>query len=236
MVADARSAARAVIKDQGVEALTLAEVARRVGVTPAALYRHFEDPPLADIVRQAAREVTAEITDLLQTTVDAQEENDYAARLVEPARAFRLWALANRQEFALLFGTPTAAAGSAQVDVTSDWVRRLAGVWGPEFVKLWAARPYPILDDDELDARLRPQLAEYRRATGVEIPLGALVVMLSCWRSIYGAVALEVFDQFAPLITDHEPMFELLMQDLMTVLGLVADYHPPTVVRLAGAG
>ncbi|MFD0782655.1 TetR/AcrR family transcriptional regulator [Micromonospora azadirachtae] len=236
MVADVRAAARAVIKTQGVETLTLAEVARRVGVTPAALYRHFEDPPLADIVRQAAREVTAEITGLLQSVADAQPEDDYAARVVEPSRAFRRWALAHRREFALLFGTPTAAAGSAQVDVTSDWVRRLAGVWGPEFVKLWAARPYRILDDSELDARLREQLAAYRAATGVDIPLGALVVMLSCWRSIYGAVALEVFDHFAPMITDHGPMFELLMRDLVTTLGLGADYRPPDGALPAHSG
>ncbi|MBQ0906976.1 TetR/AcrR family transcriptional regulator [Micromonospora sp. U21] len=223
-----RIAARDVIKTQGVEALTLAEIARRVGVTAAALYRYFEDPPLADIVRQTARDLTAELTSELQATVDAQDPDDLAARTIEPSRVFRRWALANRQEFALLFGTPTTAAGSAQVDVTSDWVKQLAGVWGPEFVRLWAARSYPILSDDELDPSLRKQLAEYRSATGVDIPLGALVVMLSCWRSIYGAVALEVFDHFAPMITDQEPMFELMMRDLLTTMGLHSEYRPPS--------
>ncbi|GAA4234404.1 hypothetical protein FHR32_002960 [Streptosporangium album] len=71
-------------------------------------------------------------------------------------------------------------------------------------------------------------MAAYRGATGLDMPLGALVVFLSAWRSIYGAVALEVFDHFAPLITDQEPMFELLMGDLLTRLGLAAEYRAPT--------
>ncbi|WP_051865781.1 TetR/AcrR family transcriptional regulator [Streptomyces griseus] len=225
MSKDIRAVAREVITQQGVEALTLAEIARRIGVTPAALYRHFDD--LADIVRHTARDIVAELAAQLRAAVAAEDETDLAARMITPSRVFRQWSLANRQEFSLLFGTPTAAAGTAQKDLTGEWIRELAAVWGPEFVRLWATRPYPVLPDDQLDPRLRVQIADYRAATGVELPLGALVVMLSCWRSMYGQIALEVFDHFAPLITDQEPMFELLMQELATRMGLGAEYRPP---------
>lgn len=226
MSEDVRAAARDIIATHGVDALSLAEIARRVRVTPAALYRHFDD--LADIVRHTARDIVADLARELQDAVDAERETDFAARLIAPSRVFRRWALVHREEFNLLFGTPTAAAGDAQTDMTSEWVRQLAGVWGPVFVQLWDACPYPIMADNELDPLLREQMAEYRAATGVEMPLGALVVMLSCWRSIYGQVALEVFEHFAPLITDQEPMFELLMRELMSRMGLGAEYRPPT--------
>ncbi|MFI9025604.1 TetR/AcrR family transcriptional regulator [Streptomyces sp. NPDC053560] len=226
MSEDVRAVAREIITKDGVEALSLAEIARRVGVTPAALYRHFDD--LADIVRHTARDIVTELTGELRAAVDAEEQTDYAARMIAPSRVFRRWSLAHRQEFSLLFGTPTTAAGDAHGDLTSEWVRELAGVWGRVFMQFWAARPYPILADGELAPALRRQMAAYRAATGVDMPLGALVVMLSCWRSIYGQVALEVFDHFAPLVPGgQEPMFELLMQELMARMGLAEDYRPP---------
>jgi hypothetical protein len=151
----------------------------------------------------------------------------FALRMIEPSRTFRRWALAHRHEFSLLFGTPSAAAGPAHIEMTSEWVRRLSSVWGPVFMDLWAVQPYTIRSDDELDPRLLRQLNAYRADTGVELPPGALVVMLSCWRSIYGQVALEVFEHFAPLMTDQEPMFELLMVDLVSGMALGDQYRPP---------
>lgn len=223
MSGEVRAAARRIINEQGAEALTLAEVARRVGVTPAALYRHFDD--LADIVRSTAADIVAELTAALQQSVADSPENDLASRLIAPCRTFRSWSLRNRAEFSLLFGTPTMAAGDAHVELTNTWVSQLSSVWGPVFLRLWSEQPFPVLTDEDLDPLLRRQLSNYRDATGVELPLGALVVFLACWRSIYGAVALEVFEHFAPLIADQGPMFEILMQDLMTRLGL--PYRPP---------
>ena len=174
MLEEVRAAAREIIRAEGVEALTLAEIARRVGVTPAALYRYFETAPWR-ISSGRPR-----VRSLLNSPASCRRRSTRRTRTILPdvrlsLHVFRRWALAHQQEFALLFGTPTSAAGEAQFDVTSDWVRQLAGVWGPEFVRLWAARPYPILTDDELDPRLREQLAEYRTATGVDIPLGRAV-------------------------------------------------------------
>ncbi|MFJ6383642.1 TetR/AcrR family transcriptional regulator [Kitasatospora sp. NPDC092039] len=69
---------------RGVDALSLAEIARRVRVTPAALYRHFEN--LADIVRHPARDIVADLALELQAAVDAEPATDLASRLIAPSR------------------------------------------------------------------------------------------------------------------------------------------------------
>ncbi|WP_030809032.1 TetR/AcrR family transcriptional regulator [Streptomyces sp. NRRL S-337] len=227
MSAEVRSAARRVIAHQGVDALTLAEIARRVGVTPAALYHHFEGG-LPEIVYQVAEDIVDELVQALQSAAASHPEANFAMRMIEPVRALRSWAITHQPEFNLLFGTPSAAAGDAHGELTSAWVRRLAAVWGPVFVQLWAERPYPVLAEDEMDPRLRQQMLDYRKDTGVDLPPGAMVVMLSCWRSLYGQIALEVFGHFAPLFSDQEPMFELLMQELVRGMGLEDQYQPPT--------
>ncbi|MFC8877202.1 TetR/AcrR family transcriptional regulator [Streptomyces ardesiacus] len=227
MSAEVRSAARQIITRQGVDAVTLAEVARRVGVTPAALYHHFEGG-LPDIVYQVAEDIVDDLVRTLQSAADAHPEDNFAMRMIEPVRALRSWAITHQPEFNLLFGTPSAAAGDAHAELTSAWVRRLAGVWGPIFVQLWTERRFPVLAEDEMDPRLRQQMLDYGADTGVDLPPGAMVVMLNCWRSLYGQIALEVFGHFAPLFSDQEPMFELLMQELVRGMGLGDQYQPPT--------
>ncbi|MFI1735222.1 TetR/AcrR family transcriptional regulator [Streptomyces acidicola] len=226
MSAEVRSAARNIVTHQGVEALTLAEIARRVGVTPAALYHHFPRG-LPDIVYQVAEDIVDDLVRDLQAAAGSHPQDNFAMRMIQPTRAFRTWAITHSREFNLLFGTPSVVAGDAHGELTSSWVRKLAAVWGSIFVQLWATRPYSVLADDEMDPRLRQQMEDYRADTGVDLPPGAMVVMLNCWRSIYGQVALEVFGHFAPLFTDQEPMFELLMQDLVGGMGLKGQYQPP---------
>ncbi|MFB9388273.1 hypothetical protein ACFPM3_30460 [Streptomyces coeruleoprunus] len=72
-------------------------------------------------------------------------------------------------------------------------------------VELWTERPFPILDEDGMDPRLRQQMLDYRADTGVDLPPGALVVMLSCWRSLYGQIALEVFGHLPPFSLIRNP-------------------------------
>lgn len=226
MSADVRSAARHIIAHQGVEALTLAEIARRVGVTPAALYHHFKGG-LPEIVYRVAEDIVDDLVQELQSAAGSHPADNFAMRMVEPVRALRRWAITRQSEFNLLFGTPSTAAGEAHAELTSVWVRRLAEVWGPIFVQAWTERRFPVPAEDEMDPRLREQMLAYREDTGVDLPPGALVVMLSCWRSLYGQIALEVFGHFYPLFSDQEPMFELLMQDLLRGMGFEDQYQPP---------
>jgi hypothetical protein len=93
------------------------------------------------------------------------------------------------------------------------------------FVEAWDAGPFPVPADADLPAKLREQLDAFRTATGVQLPVGALQVFLSCWSRLYGMVALEVFGHLQFALIDAEGMFETELADCAGLLGLRI---PPT--------
>ncbi|MEU6814656.1 TetR/AcrR family transcriptional regulator [Streptomyces sp. NPDC046860] len=224
--ADVLAAARLIVVEHGVEALTLTQVAQKVGVTPAALYHHF-DRGLPDILAQVADDIVDDLVAELTEAAGRYAADNFAMRMIAPSRVLRSWAIGRRREFCFLFGTPTEAAGDEYAAVTTRWVLRLAGVWGPAFVELWAVRGYLAPSTHNLEPRLLQQMHEYTTASGLPLPPEAALVMLDCWRALYGQVTLEAFGHFSPLLGDQEPMFEQLMRDIMSNLGLAEQYEAP---------
>jgi AcrR family transcriptional regulator len=88
------------IKRAGVEAFTLREAARSVGVTHAAAYRHFEDKRalLANIAEEGFRALSADLRDA------AQSEGDALERISSIGRAYVRFAFREPARFRVMFG------------------------------------------------------------------------------------------------------------------------------------
>lgn len=88
------------IKREGVEAFTLREAARAVGVTHAAAYRHFEDKRalLANIAEEGFRALSADLREA------AQSEGDALSRLTTIGRAYVRFAFREPARFRVMFG------------------------------------------------------------------------------------------------------------------------------------
>lgn len=78
--------ALAVIDEQGLEGLTLAEVAARAGVAPPSLYKHVSG--LAELRTQASIRVMAEMTDQLARAVMGRSGDDAVAALMRTFREY----------------------------------------------------------------------------------------------------------------------------------------------------
>jgi AcrR family transcriptional regulator len=113
-------AALALVAEQGVEALSVAEAARRTGVSAAAPYRHF--PTRLDLLKataiRAAELLAAELREAVDKTGDPHEQ------LAETARVYVQFVIRHRAGLDLIFderlrvGDPTLAeAGRAVMDV-----------------------------------------------------------------------------------------------------------------------
>jgi len=113
-------AALAVIAEQGVEALSVAEAARRTGVSAAAPYRHF--PTRLDLLKATAARAAELLTADLRAAVE--KAGDPRERLAETARAYVRFVVRHHAGLDLIFderlrvGDPALAeAGRAVMDV-----------------------------------------------------------------------------------------------------------------------
>jgi AcrR family transcriptional regulator len=70
-------AARELIRDKGPTGCTLSEAAKQAGVTPAAVYRHFDGRD--DLIAEAARQGYEIFADLMQFAYDSGKPSDLAA-------------------------------------------------------------------------------------------------------------------------------------------------------------
>jgi len=94
-------AAREVISEHGVEHLSLREVARKLGVSHQAPYRHYpsRDHLLAEVMRRCFQSFAR--------SLDAREHSDEPmADLESLGRQYLSYAAANPLEYRLMFGTP----------------------------------------------------------------------------------------------------------------------------------
>ncbi|ERG69204.1 hypothetical protein HMPREF9336_04348 [Segniliparus rugosus ATCC BAA-974] len=73
-------------------------------MAPAAVYRYFSSQ--AELISALCVDGYAELGDAMAAAVESHAADPADVRFWAAFHAFRRWALANRNEFALLFGTP----------------------------------------------------------------------------------------------------------------------------------
>ena len=216
-----KQTARRILVSEGPEAVSLRAIAREMGMTAPALYRYFSSRE--DLVRHVCGDIFTEIaTDVRAASARAAQESggDVTAKLIAACREFRHWALAHREEFGLLFGTPLPGLEALHNDKIDECALDFAGSWITLFLELWQRHPFPVPADDQIEPGLLPQLERYTGGLGVDLPAGAALTFLRCWVHLYGMVSLEVFGHLHFALDDAAPMFEITLGELADLVGL----------------
>ena len=104
------------IREQGFEAFTLREVARRAKVSHAAPYRHFRDK--ADLAAAIAEEGFGLLDAAMERAAGRQEEA--AARLVAAGAAYVELALRRPEHFRIMFASQIDAAAHPAARAAAD--------------------------------------------------------------------------------------------------------------------
>ncbi|HST65383.1 MAG TPA: TetR/AcrR family transcriptional regulator [Mycobacteriales bacterium] len=225
-VAEIKQTARSILVTEGPDGLSLRAIAREMGMTAPALYRYF--PSREDLVVALIGDLYDEVSDALEAAGERAAKDGAPGQLDAASREFRGWALANRREFELLFGSPMPGLESRDADTddpASQGADRFGQIFGALIARIYLDDPFPIPADEDIAPELRAALESWSAEFPVELPLGAAQVFLSCWIQLYGMVAMEVFGHLRFALPDAEPLFEVELRDLATKLGF-ADRYP----------
>ncbi|MFD7686395.1 TetR/AcrR family transcriptional regulator [Streptomyces sp. NPDC059781] len=214
---EARDEARRLTAAHGVEGLSLSAVARAVGVSPPALYRHFDGRK--GLILAVCEDLTDEFVSAVSAAVRREDPEDLGARLYAATRAVLDWSVAHPAEFDLLMGAGHARL-SAESAVDQVLARRLGGLFGELFGRLWERGGLDFPSDDEIDPALHAQMLAYRRVIGQEFPAGVALLMVTCWRQLYGLLCMSVYSHLATAFDDCVPLFEHMVDDLLALLGV----------------
>lgn len=225
-----RSVARTLLVNHGVQGVTLRAIAREIGITAPALYRYYDS--FEDLIQHVCGDICEDLAAELTVELTAVPADDTPGRVFAVCRGFRYWAIRHPREFSLVFATPTA---SGTADPSDPFARIFLSVTGG----VLATRDLVVPPEPEVPTRLRADLeiflatmVEAIAATGVDVPehvftIGLAYTMLRFWVRLYGQVALEVFGRFPFPVDDAEPLFESMVAELATEVGLAPPVTPP---------
>jgi AcrR family transcriptional regulator len=219
--------ARRLLVSQGSAAITLRAIAREMGMTAPALYRYFGS--YETLIHHVVADIFNELSDYVEAEVERartalepglQRPDRTTVGLITACQAFRRWAIAHPAEFGMIFGTPLPGVDLYHEDPLMECGMRFGGIFMTLFVELWRIRPFPVPGDDEITPEFGEQLARYREQLGTDLPLGVLQTFLRCWVSLYGTVTLEVFGHMRFALDNPAQLFELMLTDLASLIGL----------------
>jgi AcrR family transcriptional regulator len=124
------SAARSLLEEGGLDAVTMAAVGDRVGVRGPSLYKHV--PHRAALIRAIAEAVTADLGRALHRAV---EGDDPRSDLRQAALAYRAFVRSNPNGYGLLFAHLAPELQPDPVNVAQTGrplVEAMAGIVGPD--------------------------------------------------------------------------------------------------------
>lgn len=242
-LAELRRAALDELREHGAVALSLRRVARRMGMSPAGLYRYVSSreelltwliadayDDLADHLLAATGAPDEERCDpdapAPGVPVVAGEDADVADRMRAVALAYRAWSVAYPNRFALLFGDPIPGYEAPVEGPTTAAMTRMGAALGRPLVEAWQrGRLRPLVSEvtDELRERLTPMAAIAADPLPPELPL----TLLLAWGRLHGQVSLEVFGHHAWLFPDGcEELFAADVERMLVDLGVVTGTSP----------
>jgi AcrR family transcriptional regulator len=192
-------AARRHLATDGASGLSLRAIARELGTSSSAVYRYVASrDELLTMLIVAAYDALGTAAETLEAAV---ARDDLAGRWAAACHAVRGWALANPNEYALIYGTPVPGyvAPAATIAPAARVSSVLLGILHDAAV----GRLAPAPAEDDVPPGDREALAPARSIVGPEVPGALLHWGLMAWAALFGTVSFELFGQLHGIIGEQ---------------------------------
>ena len=211
--------ARRHLATEGTSGLSLRAIARELGASSSAVYRYVasRDELLTRLIVAAYHALGA--------AAEAQEaavaRADLAGRWSAVCGAVRGWALANPNEYALIYGTPVPGytAPPATIAPAARVSNVLLGILADA-----AGGLTPGIAEDDVPPGDRKALAPARSTVPPEVPDALLHRGLMAWAALFGTVSFELFGQLYGIVgdqpSDREAFFAESVRRWATQVGI----------------
>ena len=216
-VQEMREAAHAILIEEGEAAVTLREVARRMGMTAPALYRYIDSHE--DLLAGLAVLCNDDVVAAMEAARDGEPDDNSGRRLIAVTRAFRDWSVTHPAEFSLI--SPVRAWRNDAM--TPSWRGPVTGSAGPSgqlFLDLIASGSATAWPDEDVDPAFVSQESDLLQALSRQLGPGARWQFVHYWTRIYGTVCMEVYGHLDWAVADPRPVFEYMLRGISADMGL----------------
>ncbi|MQM25453.1 TetR/AcrR family transcriptional regulator [Glycomyces albidus] len=210
------TSARRQLGDVGAPGLSLRSVARDLGMASSAVYRYFASRD--ELLTALLVESYGEIGDaaIAGDLPDAAPEE----RWLSVWRAVRAWCLANRHEYALLFGTPVPgyAAPHLTTEIAARMPLTLARIVA-DAKRSVGLRPYtgPVCDPAAIEPAMLDLLADG------DFTVEETARLILAWNRLVAVIGYELHGHLKNVTADDALFFEYTARAEGANLGLAFD-------------
>ena len=199
--------AMVILDDEGAHAVTLAAIAKAMGMSAPGLYRYFASRDA--LLERLLRLVHEQLAATLEEQAVASSEFSPEKRLRVLAAAYRGWALQYPKRHQMIFSDPTARSGphdeATDLAAAAAAADRGMGVLIAVLTELHGAVAGQDLPRGPLDLQLRHWWAGH---TGESISADALRLAVLTWTRLHGIVSLDLTGAFAAIGVDPALLIE----------------------------
>lgn len=193
-VEEIKEVARGLMREQGTVDVRFTDIAKKMGMTPPALYRYFADRDalLTELIAEGYRELGREVAEAREQC----DPDDIWGLWIAAGTAYRDWARRESEQFALILGMPVPGYVAPEDGPTTDAARDAMAQLSMLFIRAaeLGVLQEPLVRDvsDEMAACA----AEKHPELGGLVPPESFQAMIQAWATVHGITCLDAYGQF----------------------------------------